>query len=79
MSEATRPRASTASRRSCGSRQQLEYYFSIGDLCKGVFPRTQMGAGGFVDLATLSRFGLIAALAADAAELANAARQPEAT
>ena len=29
--------------------------------------RLDGGAGGFVDLATLSRFGLIAALAADAA------------
>ena len=54
-------------------RQQLEYFFSIGILCKDVFLRTQMDVGGFVDLAALSRFGLIAALAADAAELADAA------
>ena len=32
-----------------------------------------MDVGGFVDLAALSRFGLIAALAADAVELADAA------
>ena len=32
-----------------------------------------MDVGGFVDLATRSRFGLIAALAADAAELVDAA------
>ena len=41
-----------------------------GVLCKDMFLRTQMDVGGFVDLAALSRFGLIAALAADAAELA---------
>jgi len=55
-------------------RQQLENFFSIGNLCKDVFLRTQMDVSGFVDLATRSRFGLIAALAADAAaELADAA------
>ena len=32
-----------------------------------------MDVGGFVDLAAISRFGLIAALAADTAELADAA------
>ena len=55
-------------------RKQLEYFFSIGNLRKGVSLRTQMSAGGFVDLAALSRFGPIAALAADAAELINATR-----
>ena len=54
-------------------RQQLEYCFSIGNVCKDVFLRTQMDVGGFVNLAELSRFGLIAALTADAAELADAA------
>ena len=58
--------------RSCGSRQ-LEYCFSIGNLRKGVLLRTQMDVGGFVDLVALSRFGPIAALAADATELVDAA------
>ena len=44
------------------ARKLLEYCFSI--LHKDVFLRTQMDTGGFVDLAALLRFGLIAALAA---------------
>ncbi|KAI9496425.1 hypothetical protein BDB00DRAFT_118512 [Zychaea mexicana] len=45
--------------------QQIEYYFSVDNLCKDVFLRSQMDAEGYVDIQLLANFNRVKALAAD--------------
>jgi hypothetical protein len=47
-------------------RQQIEYYFSIGNLCRDIYFRRQMDQEGFVDIAVLANFPRIRALTSDA-------------
>ena len=47
-------------------RQQIEYYFSIGNLCRDVYFRRQMDQEGFVDIAVLANFPRIRAMTSDA-------------
>ncbi|KAL0087420.1 hypothetical protein J3Q64DRAFT_1638750, partial [Phycomyces blakesleeanus] len=45
--------------------QQIEYYFSIDNLCKDIFLRSQMDAQGYVDLYLLANFQRVKGLTTD--------------
>ncbi|KAG2207968.1 hypothetical protein INT47_010952 [Mucor saturninus] len=45
--------------------QQIEYYFSIDNLCKDIFLRQQMDANGFVDLSFIANFNRVKGLTTD--------------
>ncbi|KAI9250354.1 hypothetical protein EDC94DRAFT_315663 [Helicostylum pulchrum] len=45
--------------------QQIEYYFSIDNLCKDVFLRQQMDSNGFVDLSFIANFNRVKGLTTD--------------
>ncbi|THD00005.1 hypothetical protein EYZ11_000457 [Aspergillus tanneri] len=54
---------------------QLEYYFSVDNLCKDLFLRKHMDSQGFVDLAFIATFKRIKTLTEDFEFLRLAARQ----
>ncbi|KAG1468569.1 hypothetical protein G6F56_003759 [Rhizopus delemar] len=45
--------------------QQIEYYFSIDNLCKDLFLRKQMDANGFVDVSFVAEFNRVKGLTTD--------------
>ncbi|KAI9267467.1 hypothetical protein BY458DRAFT_475957 [Sporodiniella umbellata] len=45
--------------------QQIEYYFSIDNLCKDLFLRKQMDAHGFVDISFVAEFNRVKGLTTD--------------
>ncbi|GAN06742.1 la-related protein 1 [Mucor ambiguus] len=45
--------------------QQIEYYFSVDNLCKDVFLRQQMDSNGFVDLSFIANFNRVKGLTTD--------------
>ncbi|KAK3832972.1 MAG: hypothetical protein JOS17DRAFT_741186 [Linnemannia elongata] len=45
--------------------QQMEYYFSVENLCKDVYMRTQMDAQGFVPLSLVANFNRVKNLTTD--------------
>ncbi|KAL0088709.1 hypothetical protein J3Q64DRAFT_1637145 [Phycomyces blakesleeanus] len=45
--------------------QQIEYYFSIDNLCRDMFLRSQMDAQGYVDLQLLANFNRVKGLTTD--------------
>ncbi|KAG9062034.1 La ribonucleoprotein domain member 1 [Linnemannia hyalina] len=45
--------------------QQMEYYFSVENLCKDVYMRTQMDAQGFVPLSLVANFNRVKSLTTD--------------
>ncbi|KAK3842664.1 MAG: hypothetical protein J3R72DRAFT_129950 [Linnemannia gamsii] len=45
--------------------QQMEYYFSVENLCKDVYMRTQMDAQGFVPLSLVANFNRVRTLTTD--------------
>ncbi|KAF9920405.1 La ribonucleoprotein domain member 1B [Linnemannia zychae] len=45
--------------------QQMEYYFSVENLCKDVYMRTQMDAEGYVPLSLVANFNRVKSLTAD--------------
>ncbi|KAI7905594.1 uncharacterized protein BX663DRAFT_529753 [Cokeromyces recurvatus] len=45
--------------------QQIEYYFSIDNLCKDVYLRKQMDSNGFVDLSFIANFNRVKGLTTD--------------
>ncbi|KAF9111409.1 La ribonucleoprotein domain member 1B [Mortierella sp. AM989] len=45
--------------------QQMEYYFSVENLCKDVFMRTQMDAEGYVPLSLIANFNRVKSLTTD--------------
>ncbi|KAI9012018.1 hypothetical protein CLU79DRAFT_722393 [Phycomyces nitens] len=47
--------------------QQIEYYFSIDNLCRDIFLRSQMDAQGYVDLQLLANFNRVKGLTTDMA------------
>ncbi|CAO3687278.1 unnamed protein product [Umbelopsis ramanniana] len=57
--------------------QQLEYYFSIDNLCKDIFLRKQMNDQGYVDIALLANFNRIKNLTIDMDLIKEALAQSE--
>ncbi|KAL1918576.1 uncharacterized protein VTP21DRAFT_2598 [Calcarisporiella thermophila] len=53
-------------------RQQIEYYFSIENLCKDIFLRGQMDSEGFVPLQLLASFNRVKQLSAEVSVLSDA-------
>jgi len=45
--------------------QQMEYYFSVENLCKDVYMRTQMDADGYVPLSLVANFNRVKSLTTD--------------
>ncbi|GJJ67858.1 la-related protein 1 [Entomortierella parvispora] len=45
--------------------QQMEYYFSVENLCKDVYMRTQMDAEGYVPLSLVANFNRVKSLTTD--------------
>ncbi|KAG1466327.1 hypothetical protein G6F46_002030 [Rhizopus delemar] len=45
--------------------QQIEYYFSIDNLCKDLFLRKQMDSNGFIDLSFIANFNRVKGLTTD--------------
>ncbi|KAI8351995.1 hypothetical protein B0O80DRAFT_106783 [Mortierella sp. GBAus27b] len=52
--------------------QQFDYYFSIENLCKDIFLRTQMDSEGYVPLSVLASFNRVKNLTTDAAFIKDA-------
>ncbi|KAI8883963.1 hypothetical protein K501DRAFT_218440 [Backusella circina FSU 941] len=52
--------------------QQIEYYFSIDNLCKDVYLRQQMDSNGFVELSFISNFNRVKGLTTDVALIREA-------
>ncbi|KAI8339680.1 hypothetical protein BC941DRAFT_393993 [Chlamydoabsidia padenii] len=52
--------------------QQIEYYFSIDNLCKDIFLRSKMDNMGYIDLAVLANFNRVKGLSTDLALIRNA-------
>ncbi|CAO3596157.1 unnamed protein product [Absidia cylindrospora] len=57
--------------------QQIEYYFSIDNLCKDIFLRKQMDTNGYVDLSFLANFNRVKNLSTDLSLIQNALSQSE--
>ncbi|KAF7724762.1 La ribonucleoprotein domain member 1 [Apophysomyces ossiformis] len=57
--------------------QQIEYYFSIDNLCKDLFLRGQMDAQGYVDLKLLANFNRVKGLTTDMSLILEALQQSE--
>jgi len=53
-------------------RKQIEYYFSVGNICHDVYLRSLMDENGWVKLEDLVRFPRLCALTSDAAVAASA-------
>ena len=53
-------------------RNQIEYYFSVENLCRDVYFRSQMDAEGFVDLNLLAGFNRVKQLSSDIALIIEA-------
>ncbi|CAO3637454.1 unnamed protein product [Cunninghamella echinulata] len=45
--------------------QQIEYYFSIDNLCKDLYLRSQMDKDGYIDLSVLANFNRVKGLSTD--------------
>lgn len=56
---------------------QVEYYFSVDNLCKDIFLRSNMDAEGFVPLLVLCRFNRVRSLSRDTAEVFEALQESE--
>ncbi|GAB5586324.1 hypothetical protein Unana1_01224 [Umbelopsis nana] len=57
--------------------QQLEYYFSIDNLCKDIFLRKQMNEQGYVDISLLANFNRVKNLTTDMELIKEALAQSE--
>ncbi|KAI8146659.1 hypothetical protein BJV82DRAFT_665618 [Fennellomyces sp. T-0311] len=57
--------------------QQIEYYFSIDNLCKDIFLRGKMDAQGFVELDVLANFNRVKALTHNIELIRDAMRRSE--
>ncbi|KAI8097489.1 uncharacterized protein BX664DRAFT_276251 [Halteromyces radiatus] len=57
--------------------QQIEYYFSIDNLCKDIYLRTQMDKNGFIDLAFLANFNRVKGLSTDLSLIRDALTQSQ--
>ncbi|SAM08807.1 hypothetical protein [Absidia glauca] len=57
--------------------QQIEYYFSIDNLCKDIFLRGKMDSNGYVDLSFLANFNRVKGLSTDLALIHNAVSQSQ--
>ncbi|SAM06159.1 hypothetical protein [Absidia glauca] len=55
--------------------QQVEYYFSIDNLCKDIFLRNKMDSNGYVDLSILANFNRIKGLSTDLSLIHDALTQ----
>ncbi|KAI8366720.1 uncharacterized protein BYT42DRAFT_595855 [Radiomyces spectabilis] len=57
--------------------QQIEYYFSIDNLCKDIFLRSQMDSQGYVNLDLLANFNRVKGLTTDMDLIREALKQSE--
>ncbi|KAI8068562.1 hypothetical protein BC940DRAFT_298486 [Gongronella butleri] len=57
--------------------QQIEFYFSIDNLCRDVYLRSQMDNQGFIDLAVLAAFNRVKGLTTDLAIIADALKSSQ--
>ncbi|KAF9999702.1 La ribonucleoprotein domain member 1 [Entomortierella chlamydospora] len=57
--------------------QQMEYYFSVENLCKDVYMRTQMNTEGYVPLSLIANFNRVKSLTTDHALIKDAIKNSE--
>ncbi|CAO3588189.1 unnamed protein product [Absidia cylindrospora] len=57
--------------------QQIEYYFSIDNLCKDIFLRKQMDSNGYVELSFLANFNRVKGLTTDLSLIRDALTQSQ--